>query len=234
MRDRAGGRGPFGAGEIAALAERLAAPVITTFGARGLVPPEHPCAVRWPPHVPEVGSLWDESDLVVAIGTDFDGSTTQNWAMPRPPSLLAINVDAADASKNYRRTSSSGAAGSRDSSRRPPREGLDELEGRSARWRGGPRASRATSRRRRVPRRAQRVVPDDTVYVVVCASPGAGSAASTGSARPLATLGRGRSGSGSGGDGAAAGSAGRVVAVCGDGGFLYACGDLATLAGGFR
>jgi acetolactate synthase-1/2/3 large subunit len=29
---------------------------------------------------------------------------TQNWAMPQPPTLLAINIDAADATKNYAAT----------------------------------------------------------------------------------------------------------------------------------
>ena len=37
-------------------------------------------------------------DLVIAIGSDLDGVTTQNWRQPQPPSVLAINVDGADAS----------------------------------------------------------------------------------------------------------------------------------------
>ena len=36
-----------------------------------------------------------------AIGTDFDGVMTQNWMMPQPPRLVCVNVDAADATKNY-------------------------------------------------------------------------------------------------------------------------------------
>ena len=38
---------------------------------------------------------------MIAIGTDFDGMMTQGWKQPQPPHLIAINVDAADASKNY-------------------------------------------------------------------------------------------------------------------------------------
>jgi thiamine pyrophosphate-dependent acetolactate synthase large subunit-like protein len=75
--------------------------VVTTFGGRGLLPPDHPCLVPGPPHVPAVGRLWDEADLVVSLGSDLDGTNTQNWAMPRPPALLAVNVDPADAAKNY-------------------------------------------------------------------------------------------------------------------------------------
>ena len=75
--------------------------MITTYGSRGLLAPGHPCAVPGPVHHPAVGALWDRADLVLAIGTDFDGMMTQNWAMPAPPKLIAVNVDAADAVKNY-------------------------------------------------------------------------------------------------------------------------------------
>ena len=68
---------------------------------RGLLPPSHPCAVHGPVHAPEVGALWDEADVVLAVGTDFDGMMTQNWAMPAPPTLVAVNVDEADVNKSY-------------------------------------------------------------------------------------------------------------------------------------
>ena len=44
------------------------APVILTYSASGLLAPGHPCLVEAPPHVPEVGALWDEADVVVAVG----------------------------------------------------------------------------------------------------------------------------------------------------------------------
>ena len=50
---------------------------------------------------PRWARLWDEADLVIGIGTDFDGVMTQNWLMPQPPRLICVNVDPADASKNY-------------------------------------------------------------------------------------------------------------------------------------
>ena len=68
---------------------------------RGLLAPDHPCAVPGPPHAPEIGALWDEADVVLAIGTDFDGTNTQNWQMPAPPALISVNVDEADANKSY-------------------------------------------------------------------------------------------------------------------------------------
>ena len=61
------------ADEVRALAERLAAPVLTTYGARGVLPPGHRCDVGMPPHVEPAGRLWDEADLVIAFGSDLDG-----------------------------------------------------------------------------------------------------------------------------------------------------------------
>jgi thiamine pyrophosphate-dependent acetolactate synthase large subunit-like protein len=86
---------------VGALADKLAAPVLTTYMGRGLLPPEHPWAVAGPAHAAEVGALWDDADVVLAVGTDFDAMMTQNWLMPRPPRLVSVNVDAADANKNY-------------------------------------------------------------------------------------------------------------------------------------
>ena len=75
--------------------------VLTTFGARGVIPPGHPCCVGMPPHVEPAGRLWDEADLVIAFGSDLDGMNTQNWLQPQPPHIVAVNPDGADASKNY-------------------------------------------------------------------------------------------------------------------------------------
>ena len=97
-----GGALQAGAGPaIAELAEKLVAPVMLTYSAAGLLEPGHPCLVEAPPHVLEAGALWDEADVVVAVGTDFDGMMTQGWKQPQPPHLVAINVDPADAAKNY-------------------------------------------------------------------------------------------------------------------------------------
>ena len=95
------GTGAIRGDGVRQLAERIAAPVITTYGAAGLLPSGHPCAVGMPPHVEPVGRLWDEADLVIAVGSDLDGVQTQNFAQPQPGKLLAINLDPEDATKNY-------------------------------------------------------------------------------------------------------------------------------------
>lgn len=87
--------------ELVALAERLCAPVVTTFAGRGAVPLDHACCVGLPPHEREVAALIGDADLLIAVGTAFDGPNTRNWTMSRPPKLLSINCDPADVDKNF-------------------------------------------------------------------------------------------------------------------------------------
>jgi acetolactate synthase-1/2/3 large subunit len=96
------GRGALGArDEVAEMSALLGAPVIETYGARGLVPNDSPGWIGYAPHFPEIGKIWDESDAVLAVGTDFDGTMTQSWLMPQPPSLVSINLLASEAEKAY-------------------------------------------------------------------------------------------------------------------------------------
>jgi acetolactate synthase-1/2/3 large subunit len=87
--------------EISALADELAAGVVTTYSARGMVPAGHRGLVGMPPHEPEVAALIGGADLLIALGTDFDAMMTRNWTMPRPPRLVNVNCDPLDVAKNY-------------------------------------------------------------------------------------------------------------------------------------
>lgn len=86
---------------VAALAAHLDAPVVTTYSAKGAVGADRPGVVGLPPHEPEVAALIAEADLLLAIGTDFDGMMTRNWRMPRPATLVSINIDADALTKNF-------------------------------------------------------------------------------------------------------------------------------------
>ncbi|WP_285476294.1 thiamine pyrophosphate-binding protein [Amycolatopsis sp. NBRC 101858] len=234
-----GGALRSGAGNaIGALAEKIAAPVITTFGARGLLPLDHPCLAPNPVHTPEVGELWDEADVVLAIGTDFDGLMTQNWRMPQPRKLVAINVDADDAAKNYPPDLTLVGDARAIVERLLPKErpGLDDITlrlagiGRRVRQRirdEEPQAYDLLST-------LDEVLPSDAVIVsdMCVAGYWVGGFHRVRAPRKLAypmgwgTLGYGFPAS----LGAAAAGVGRAICITGDGGFLYACGDLATLA----
>ena len=236
-----GGAVQAGAGPaVARLAERLAAPVILTYAARGLLPPDHPCLVAVPPHVPEAGGLWDSADLVLAIGSDLDGMMTQGWAMPAPPRLLAVNVDGADAGKNYEPDllleADAAAALEALAGQVRARPGLEELASRL-----GALAATALDGIRRTDTAAVEflevldgALPDDAVVVCDMCIPGywLGGFRSPAAPRKLSyPLGWGTLGCAfPQGLGAAVAGRGPAVSVSGDGGFLYACGDLATAA----
>ncbi len=234
-----GGALQSGAGEaVARLAERLVAPVILTFSAKGLVAPGHPCLVESSPHVPEAGELWDEADVIVAIGSDLDGMMTQGWKQPQPPHLVAINVDAADASKNYRpdvvveADASEAVASLAD--RLGGRGGLDSLQRRVRELNRAVRERLAGEEPEAIAflDTIEAALPDDAVVVCDMCIPGywLGGFHRTRAPRKLSyPLGWGTLGCAfPQGLGAALAGAGPAVSVSGDGGFLYAVGELAA------
>jgi acetolactate synthase-1/2/3 large subunit len=236
-----GGALRAGAGSaVGALAERVGAPVLTTYMSRGLLAPDHPWLVAGPAHAPEVGVLWDEADVVIGIGTDFDGVMTQNWLMPQPPKLICINVDPADAVKNY--AADVVLVGD-------AREVAERLVAAvRARGQTGSALARLDAVRSAVaaavvaddPGAAafldilDRALPPEAVVVADMCIPGYWLAGyrrvprARGLAYPMGwgTLGFAFPAS----IGAALGGPGPAVCVCGDGGFLFACGELATVA----
>ncbi len=234
-----GGALQSGAGEaVGALAERLVAPVVLTYSARGLLAPGHPCLVQGTPHVPAVGALWDEADLVVGIGTDFDAMMTQGWRQPQPPHLVAINVDAADASKNYRPEAlvegDAATATALLAERLGERGGHDALAERVRRLNAGVRGEFAESE----PEASafidalEAALPDDAIVVSDMCIPGywLGGFHRVKAPRKFAyPLGWGTLGCAfPQGLGAALADEGPVVSLSGDGGFLYAVGELAA------
>jgi thiamine pyrophosphate-dependent acetolactate synthase large subunit-like protein len=236
-----GGALQAGAGEaVARLAERLVAPVILTYSAHGLLAPGHPCLVDASPHVAEVGALWDEADVVIAVGSDLDGMMTLGWKQPQPPHLIAINVDPIDAAKNYlpdlllECDAAEGAAALAE--RTSERGGLDALTRRVRELNGAVRAGLAESDPEALGflEAVERALPDDAILVCDMCIPGywLGGFHRTPAPRKLAyPLGWGTLGCGfPQGLGAALAGSGPAVSISGDGGFLYACGELATAA----
>ena len=104
------GGGARGAGaEVARLAERLAAPVLTTYGAAGVLPPDAPvprraAAARRAARA-RCGTRPTSSSRSAPTSTACRPRTSR---MPQPPALIAVNLDAEDAGKNYRVDSPAG------------------------------------------------------------------------------------------------------------------------------
>jgi acetolactate synthase-1/2/3 large subunit len=193
--------------------------------------------VGLPPHVPAAGALWDNADCVVAIGTDLDGMTTQNWAMPAPPHLVAVNVDPADAAKAYlpdvlvEGDAAAGAAALAE--RVEPRTGADHLGRRLEDLRAAARAELGAAEPGAIGLLdAFAALPDEATVVCDMCIPGywlGGFHRPAAPRRLLYPLGWGTLGCAfPQALGAALAAPGPVVSVSGDGGFLFACGELAT------
>jgi thiamine pyrophosphate-dependent acetolactate synthase large subunit-like protein len=190
--------------------------------------------------VPEAGALWDEADVVLAVGSDLDGMMTQGWAMPQPPHLIAVNVDPEDAAKNYLPDALVEGDASEalrllgDALR--PRGGLDSLARRLRELNASVRAGIEETD----PRAAElldifaRGLPESATVVCDICIPGywlGGFHQPAAPRRLLYPLGWGTLGCAfPQALGAALAAPGPVISVSGDGGFLYACGELATAA----
>jgi acetolactate synthase-1/2/3 large subunit len=229
------GGGALDAGpEVAELARRLGAPILTTYSARGLVGREDPRAVGLPPHLSAIGELWDGCDVLLAIGSDLDGMNTMNWRLPRPPNVIAVNVDPADASKNYMPdvvVEGDAAAGAHALALGlPPADApvWADLVTTRRRARGAVRGDHPLEVA--FLEAFARVVPDDVIVVADMCIPGywlAGMHAPAAPRRFQYPMGWGTLGYAFP---AALGAAvaGPALSVSGDGGFLFAVGELAT------
>jgi acetolactate synthase-1/2/3 large subunit len=225
---------------VARLAAALAAPVVETYLARGLLPLEHPCRIGLPPHLPEVGALWDDADVVIAVGTDFDGMMTQNWLQPRPARLVALNIDPADGTKNYGADAvlvgEAAALCDQLAERVAPRDGLGALEGRLTALRNDVMARLRVDNTDAVTLldTVREAAPPETVLFCDMCIPGywLGAFYPVAGRRKLGyPMGWGTLGFGFPASlGAALAQEHPVLSVCGDGGFLFACGELATAA----
>jgi acetolactate synthase-1/2/3 large subunit len=73
------------------LAHRLGAPVLTSYAGRGLLAAD-PLLVGVPVHEPEAGGVVAEADLLLVLGSSFDGMNTKNWRLALPERRAAITL----------------------------------------------------------------------------------------------------------------------------------------------
>jgi len=87
--------------DLTAFAEHMDAPVVSTVNARGVLA-AHPLCVPASPSLKPVRNLLADSDLVIAIGTQFgptDFDMYMDGAFPTLKQLIRIDVDSAQANK---------------------------------------------------------------------------------------------------------------------------------------
>ncbi len=100
------GLGAAAAGaDLVALAERLEAPVATTFEGKGIFPESHPLwlwcgfGAAAPPFVQKIAK---DCDLTLAIGCRFSEVGTGSYGLEIPGKLVHVDIDPASLDKNYR------------------------------------------------------------------------------------------------------------------------------------
>jgi acetolactate synthase-1/2/3 large subunit len=99
------GAGAAGAGEaLVALAERLEAPVATTFQGKGVFPETHPLAL-WPGFgaaaPPFAQQVADGCDATLAIGCRFGEVATGSYGLSVPKPLVHADIDADVIGRNF-------------------------------------------------------------------------------------------------------------------------------------
>jgi acetolactate synthase I/II/III large subunit len=87
-----GGGALHAAAEIRALADRIGAPVVSFRGGRGIVDDRHPLGLT----IPAGYLLWPQTDLLVAFGTRLEVPTTRWGAMPAGLKIARVDIDPAE------------------------------------------------------------------------------------------------------------------------------------------
>ena len=83
------------------LAERLDAPVLTSTTAKGVMPHDHRLHIGSLFNFGPIQRLMAESDVMLAVGSAFGASPTRKWSMPVGQKLIQIDVDPRQPGKNY-------------------------------------------------------------------------------------------------------------------------------------
>ena len=87
--------------EVRQLAERLQAPIFTTVLGKGAVADDHPLAAGATILHPAARAFLAESDLMLAVGTRFTEEETDRWGLCLPDSLIHIDIDPEEIDRNY-------------------------------------------------------------------------------------------------------------------------------------
>lgn len=88
------------------LAALLNAPVAASLKGKGTVPEDEArfLGVAGSGCPADVRQVLEDADVVLAVGTDFDGVATDGWSFPMGDALIHVNVDPADVGRSYEPT----------------------------------------------------------------------------------------------------------------------------------
>ena len=79
--------------ELRAVAERLDAPVVTTYMGKGAFPEDHPLAAGSASDEPAVQELLSGADAILAVGTELGAETTGHYSLELRGRLVHVDAD---------------------------------------------------------------------------------------------------------------------------------------------
>ena len=96
-------RSPGGVRVVRELADELGAPVAASYKGKAVFPEDDPRFLGVTgSHLPAgARRVLDRADVVLALGTDFDGVTTDHWELPMGDRLVHVNVDPGEIGAAY-------------------------------------------------------------------------------------------------------------------------------------
>jgi acetolactate synthase-1/2/3 large subunit len=96
-------RSPEGVRVVSELADALDAPVAASYKGKGIFPEDDPRFLGVTgSHFPAGAErVLDHADVVLALGTDFDGVTTAHWELPMGETLVHVNLAPEDIGAAY-------------------------------------------------------------------------------------------------------------------------------------
>jgi acetolactate synthase-1/2/3 large subunit len=97
--------------EIRQLAELLRAPVVTSFQGKGIIPEDHPLSLGCinglliyrgnPVKSPFVQKFLNNVDCLLIVGSKLGEATTDTWRLPMPSRLIQVDLDEQEIGKSY-------------------------------------------------------------------------------------------------------------------------------------
>lgn len=83
------------------LAERIGAAVLTSASGRGSMPEDHPQCIGFFGVDATVAPVFEQSDLLLAVGTRLRGNETRGWELRLPSPRIQIDVEPSLLGRNY-------------------------------------------------------------------------------------------------------------------------------------
>lgn len=87
--------------ELVQIAEFLYAPVVTTVNGAGSVPSDHPLFLGQSRMTGAVDEVFKRADVMLAVGTRFSSMSMKNWTLKVPENLIHVDIDPEAIGKNY-------------------------------------------------------------------------------------------------------------------------------------